>query len=238
VVTLKNRSPICGENFAVLFDVDGVLVDVSASYRKAIQETVRFFADKPALPVEIQALKEMGGYNNDWDLTQTILQQRGKNLRREEIVQKFQELYLGSEGKKGCIENEKWLLPKKELITLHAEHCLGIVTGRPRFETTYVLKKFAVEGFFDVVVAMEDYPAEKSKPDPTPIRLALEKLGTREAVYVGDSVDDIAAAKSAGIRAFGCIPPGITAEPLGELLLRRGAEKVLGSIREIITGLK
>jgi HAD superfamily phosphatase len=238
VATVKNRVPNSGENLAVLFDLDGVLVDVSASYRKAIQETVRFFAHKPALAEEIQALKEKGGYNNDWDLTQAILRQRGKNLRRGEIVQKFQELYLGSEGKKGFIDNEKWLLPKKELATMHAKHCLGIVTGRPTFETSYVLKKFAVEDFFDVVVAMEDYPADKAKPDSTPIRLALEKLGAREAVYVGDSVDDIAAAKSAGIRAFGCIPPGVSAEPLGELLLRHGAEKVIGSIREIITALQ
>jgi len=238
VTTLKNRLPICGENLAILFDVDGVLVDVSASYRKAIQETVRFFADKPALPAEIQGLKELGGYNNDWDLTEAILRQRGKNLRREEIVQKFQELYLGSENKMGFIENEKWLLPKRELAALHAEHRLGIVTGRPRFETNHVLKKFTVEGFFDVVVAMEDYPQEKAKPDPTPIQIALEKLGIQKAVYVGDGVDDVVAAKNAGIHAFGCIPPGVAAEPLAKLLLKCGAEKVLGNIREMKVALQ
>ncbi len=218
--------------------MDGVLVDVSASYRKAIQETVRFFSEKPALAEEIQLLKEKGGYNNDWDLTQSILRQRGKNPHRGEIVQKFQELYLGSDGIRGFIENENWLLPREELATLHASHCLGIVTGRPRFETKYVLKKFNAENFFDVVVAMEDYAPEKAKPDPTPIRLALDKLGSRKSVYVGDSVDDIAAAKNAGIRAFGCIPPGCPTEPLTKLLLKRGAERVLGNIREIENALQ
>jgi phosphoglycolate phosphatase-like HAD superfamily hydrolase len=97
-----------------------------------------------------------------------------------------------------------------------------------------VLKKFGVEALFDVVVAMEDYPPKKAKPDPYPIQLALEKLGTKEAVYVGDSVDDITAAKRAGIRAFGYIPSGVFAGQLKGLLLSRGAEKVLNNIKEIM----
>jgi HAD superfamily hydrolase (TIGR01548 family) len=217
----------------ILFDLDGVLVDVTDSYRKAIQETVRFFAGKKAESAEIQELKEKGGNNNDWDLTQAILISRSKKVPKTEIIRKFQELYFGTEGKRGFIENEKWLLPKEDLDELHRKRCLGIVTGRPREETFYVLRKFHVETAFDVIVVMEDYPPEKSKPDPFPIRLALEKLGRRDAVYVGDSVDDIKAAKRAGIKAFGCIPPGVDAARLKQLLLKQGAEKVFNNINEI-----
>ena len=218
---------------AILFDMDGVLVDVSSSYRKAIQKTVGFFTDKEAAADEIQEFKQKGGYNNDWDLTEAIIKKRGKLVPKAEIIEKFQELYFGDKGKGGFIENEKWLLSKNILEKLHVKYMLGIVTGRPREETLYVLKKFQVENLFDAVVFMEDYPADKAKPDPYPIRLALEKLGSKAAVYVGDSVDDITAAKKAGIKAIGCIPPGVSDSPLRELLLERGAEKIFKEITEI-----
>lgn len=220
-------------NEAILFDMDGVLVDVRFSYRKAIQETVRFFTGKKTLPSEIQELKQQGGYNNDWNLTAAILHRRGKHVPKAEIIKKFQELYLGTEGKSGFIQNEKWLLPKNSLEQLHEKNALGIVTGRPKEETLFVLRKFQVENQFDVIVAMEDYPHEKAKPDPYPINLALEKIGKKTAVYVGDSIDDIAAAKHAGVRAIGCIPPGVSENPLKDLLLKSGAEKVLNNVEEI-----
>ncbi len=221
------------KEFAILFDMDGVLVDVTESYRKAIQETVHFFSGIEVQASEIQELKEKGGYNNDWDLTEAILVNKGKKAIKTEVVKKFQELYWGIQGKRGFIENEKWLLHKETLDVLHKKYDLGIVTGRPREETLYVLRKFQVEKMFDVIVAMEDYPSEKSKPDPYPINLALEKLGIKEAVYIGDSVDDIVAAKRAGIKAIGCIPPGANASQLKEKLLMRGAEDALNNIAEI-----
>ena len=68
---------------AVIFDVDGVLVNVHMSYRLAIKETVcRYLSDflniagDPALLVDdelIDSFKKSGGFNNDWDLTAAIL---------------------------------------------------------------------------------------------------------------------------------------------------------------------
>jgi len=221
------------KEYAILFDMDGVLVDVTDSYRKAIQETTQFFTGKTVEPSEIQAFKEKGGLNNDWDLTEAILLSRGKTVPKAGIIKKFQELYLGSDEKKGFIENEKWLLQKEKLVALHKQHKLGIVTGRPRAETLYVLKKFHMQNLFDVIVAMEDYPPEKTKPDPYPIKLAMEKLGLEDAVYVGDSVDDITAAKRAGVKAIGCIPSGVPLSHLGDLLLKNGAKEVLSNINDV-----
>ena len=101
---------------------------------------------------------------------------------------------------------------------------LGIVTGRPRNEVLFALKKFGVEAFFDVVVAMEDYPAQRSKPDPFSLNLALEKLGKETAVYVGDSVDDMKAAKLANMRPIGCLPPGVKMNNL-KTVLKKMAQK-------------
>jgi HAD superfamily hydrolase (TIGR01548 family) len=218
---------------AILFDMDGVLVDVSASYRKAIQDTVGFFTGKKAQLKEIQNLKEKGGYNNDWDLTEAILSNRGKIVPKAQIIEKFQELYRGEKGKNGYIENEKWLLSIELLKQLKEKYTLGIVTGRPQEEALFVLKKFGISDLFDVVIAMEDYPPEKAKPDPYPINLALKKICRTKAIYVGDSVDDIVAAKLANIRPIGCIPPKVSAYQLKDLLIKNGAEKVLDNINNI-----
>ncbi len=218
---------------AILFDMDGVLVDVTNSYRKAIQETVGVFTGKKAILKEIQDLKQQGGYNNDWDLTETIINSRGKTPSKKEIIEKFQQFYLGCEGKKGLIENEKWLLSVELLEKLRSKYILGIVTGRPRQEAHYILEKYQVKSFFNVVIAMEDYPAEKAKPDPLPIEIALNKLGNPQAIYVGDSVDDIIAAKRACVKPVGCIPPNTDIHKLKNLLQMQGAEIILDNINDL-----
>ncbi|WP_227375439.1 TIGR01548 family HAD-type hydrolase [Haladaptatus halobius] len=54
---------------AVVLDIDGVLVDVADSYRRAIVESVsRVYGD--TIPKsDVQAFKDAGGFNNDWELT-------------------------------------------------------------------------------------------------------------------------------------------------------------------------
>lgn len=235
--SVRNNVEDGSERLVILFDMDGVLVDVTSSYRKAIQETVRYFSGKKAQLKEIQGLKEKGGFNNDWDLTEAILISRGKNVPRNDIVEKFQELYRGTEEQEGFIEKEKWLLSIELLKRLKAKYVLGIVTGRPREEARFVLRKFDIEYLFDVVIAMEDYPPQKAKPDPYPINLALKRIGKASAIYVGDSVDDMIAAKRANIRSIGCISPGVSAVQLKELLTKNGATKILDDINDIVQAL-
>lgn len=64
---------------ALIFDIDGVLVDASESYRLAVCEAVKFFVERelgwvvdapPLTPDEVDLFKRAGGFNNDWDLTQ------------------------------------------------------------------------------------------------------------------------------------------------------------------------
>ena len=54
---------------AVVLDVDGVLVDVADSYRRAIVESVAHVYDDTIAKGDIQAFKDAGGFNNDWELT-------------------------------------------------------------------------------------------------------------------------------------------------------------------------
>jgi HAD superfamily phosphatase len=229
---IKTLKEILRED-VLLFDLDGVLVDVSNSYRLAIKNTTEFFTKKKVLNGEIQKFKEQGGFNNDWDLTEALISSKNVNVSKEEIINKFQELYLGKNGKNGFIDNEKWLLPKKTLQNLYKNYRLGIVTGRPKDEAFYVLQKNGVLEFFDVIITMQDYPEDKAKPNPFSINLALKKLGRKNAVYIGDSIDDMKAAQNAKINPVGVMPPNISSDRLKQLMEANGATKILDNIIEI-----
>ena len=67
----------------IVFDMDGVIVDVSGSYREAVRQTSRLFfkgiASENALPdplfslADLALVKQAGGLNNDWELTYHVL---------------------------------------------------------------------------------------------------------------------------------------------------------------------
>jgi HAD superfamily hydrolase (TIGR01548 family) len=57
---------------AVVLDVDGVLVDVENSYRRAITETIEYLYDASFGDPDIQRFKDAGGFNNDWELTDAL----------------------------------------------------------------------------------------------------------------------------------------------------------------------
>ncbi len=54
---------------AAVLDIDGVLVDVSSSYRRAVVETVRRVHGETIDRAAVQQFKQAGGFNNDWELT-------------------------------------------------------------------------------------------------------------------------------------------------------------------------
>lgn len=54
---------------AVVLDVDGVLVDVADSYRRAILESIETVYGRTIRREDIQSFKDAGGFNNDWELT-------------------------------------------------------------------------------------------------------------------------------------------------------------------------
>jgi HAD superfamily hydrolase (TIGR01548 family) len=67
----------------LIFDMDGVLIDVSKSYRKTIQRTIHVYMETClgmrrnqgdwVMDEEISLFKSAGGFNNDWDLTSGLL---------------------------------------------------------------------------------------------------------------------------------------------------------------------
>jgi len=214
---------------SVIFDIDGVLVDVSQSYRQAIQKTVENFTGYYPTSEEIQKYKERGGLNNDWDLSEAIIIDQGKKVSKQEIIDKFQEYYLGKNWE-GFITKEKLLLPKSTLQSLRKKYKLGILTGRPRAEAEFILEYFKIFELFEIIVAMED-TGDKPKPNPFGLKLALKKLEA-PSCYFGDSIDDMKAAVSAQMIGIGVIPPTVKNGTLKERLFLGGAKIVVDRVTD------
>lgn len=219
---------------AVLFDMDGVLVDVSRSYRLAIGRTVAHFSGRELSPARIQAYKDAGGFNNDWQLTHQALRDLGVEVPYEAVVRVFQQLYLG-EGFDGLIRNERWLLREDVAERLAASHHLGVVTGRPRAEAEWTLQRAGMRHWFGTVITMDDLPQERQKPRPDGLWLALSALQATEGWYLGDTIDDLAAAKSAGLVPVGVVQFGTEEEQMARrrLLLDHGAQVVLADVNHV-----
>ena len=214
--------------------MDGVLVDVSQSYRKTMQKVIEFFLGVKITNNQIQEYKKLVGFNNDWDLTFKILLDKGISADKNDVIEIFQQYYLGNHYT-GLIQNEKWLLDTNLLKIIYSGHHTGIITGRPRKEALYTLNRFQTEHYFSTLIAMDDLPKGKAKPDPMGIKKALRLLQVqaKQAFYFGDSVADISAAVKAGVVPIGVVPPGIGMPKYNHLLKSHGAQLVLNNINEI-----
>lgn len=226
-----NRDSRFGYVDAVLFDMDGVLVDVSQSYRQAIKLTAEHFLNMPVSKSDISDFKNRGGFNNDWELTEALIRSHGKTIDKKIIIHKFQEFYLNTNFN-GLITKETWLLDKNVISKLLTSYKFGIITGRPREEAEFVLTRFEMKNNFEIVVAMEDTP--KGKPDPAGIIMALNHLNVKEAIYLGDTVDDMKAAKAAKIIPVGVLNGNETNDQQLKSLVQNGARVVLKNINDIM----
>ncbi|MGH9534077.1 MAG: aminotransferase class I/II-fold pyridoxal phosphate-dependent enzyme [Terriglobales bacterium] len=240
--TIATPSPDRAQNRpVVVFDMDGVLVDVSGSYLRAIAATVAALGGAGIAAVsdaEIQAMKDGGGYNNDWDLSRELLRQRGVELPREAVIAAFNRLYHGTNGD-GLRRAERWLLEAPALASWRRQFRLAIFTGRPRGEAEAALRRFGVAQAFERCLGLED--VERGKPAPDGLLRLAADLGPL-AAFLGDTVDDAAAARGAGVPFIGVVPPGHPAPAelasrfaaIGCLGVAPSAEAALGLLTELV----
>ncbi len=209
----------------LLFDMDGVLVDVSNSYMLAIKKTAELFLKKEISFEDIQAYKEKGGLNNDWDTVQAILKDNDTDIDRQIIISEFDKIYLG-----GAIDNEKLIVKRNLLDNLSKKYKLGIVTGRPKRDADYTIDKFGLRKYFPAIITLDD--VKLGKPDKEGILRAIKLLGAKKTVYFGDTVDDILAGKNAGIPSVGILPPQYFANT-SRILKEKGASIILDNINKL-----
>ena len=209
------------------------MVDVSRSYRRAIEETVSHFTGREIESGTIQRYKNLGGFNDDWKLTHAIVSDAGIQVSFGRVVEEFQKRYRGDNWD-GFIAEEESLIRLRTLEELNTEHrVLGIVTGRPDAEANWTIERLGWKRYFPLVIPKEKQEG-REKPDPFPLLHALaildaagRRIEPSASVYVGDAVDDMKAARAAGMWAIGVVPPYLDKDEHTALLQSVGAHHVI-----------
>lgn len=214
-----------------VFDIDGVVRDVSGSYRRALADTVEHFTNSAYRPTseEMDALKSEGIWNNDWEASQELIrryfQAQGQpqlDCTYEEIVVFFQSRYRGPDPQHltGYICQEPLLMSAAYIEQLtQANIGWGFFSGATRISATYVLQQ-RIGLQMPLLIAMEDAPG---KPDPTGLFQTVQLLENHSSattntpvLYVGDTVADMQTITKAQQKqpdrpwlAVGVLPPHV-----------------------------
>jgi histidinol-phosphate aminotransferase len=214
---------------AVLFDMDGVLADTRLSYDAAVINTAASFGVQVTRE-QITDLRVAGDANNDWVLTHTLLERSGVGVALSAVTEKFEMEYQGTPDAPGLCRFEQPLVTGETLERINRRVPLGIVTGRPRRDAERFLCDHGLARYFATVVCMEDAAI---KPDPAPVRLAMQQLSAGRAWMVGDTPDDARAARRAG-----ALPIGVTGCGMDETQILAGAARLVGGAGEILDWLE
>jgi len=215
---------------ALVFDLDGVLADVRDSQRATIIATDQSYG-VTLTQEDIAAAMRAGDASNDWVLTQRLLSARGVTASLPDVTARFQAIYLGTPATPGLRERERLLCSCDLLAQLSGRLPAAIVTGRPREEARWFLDRAGIAGSFRTVVCMEDAAA---KPDPAPVRLAMQRLDAQRAWMLGNTPDDVRAALGAGALPLGIVAPGDDVPATTAALLDAGAARVLRDVGELL----
>jgi HAD superfamily phosphatase len=216
----------------LVFDMDGVLVDVTDSYNGSTIETVRHYTGRTITQDLIHDYKNRGGWNNDWDLAHHLCLRFGVQADYGELVNHYLRVFLGG-NHDGLILREKWIPRPGLLESLGERYRLAIFTGRIYMETEPTLRRFAPGVTFDPLLTTDRAP--RPKPAPDGLIHIRELTGAREMFYVGDTVDDARCARDAEVPFIGIAAPSNPRHAdLVRLHKELGAIAVLGDLNQIL----
>jgi HAD superfamily phosphatase len=215
----------------IVFDMDGVLTEVSESYREAIVQTVEHFTGQRITRDLIQDYKNRGGWNNDWALSKQIAADLGVEVDYSTVIERFNEIFLGVNGD-GLIQRESWFPQPGLLERLMDRRGLAIFTGRLRYEADISLRRFGAGLRFDPIICADD--VMQGKPAPEGL-LTIQRLKPEsKLVYVGDTVDDARSASAAKVPFIGIAARGHSRrDELIRLFEQERAVAILENINEI-----
>lgn len=174
----------------ILFDLDGTLVDSLAVTFNGFNHVFQKFGGKVLTPVEIMAHFGPG----EQEIFGKILGAENADLAQAEYFS-----YTRSRLR------EAPLFPGISAVLTECQTralSIGIVTGRGRVSTDFILDHHGIRDHFSCVITHDDLSS--SKPSPEGILKALEILDIQpeEALYLGDMWMDVRAAKQAGCKAI------------------------------------
>ena len=196
---------------AVLFDLDGTLIDTAADFVRIIGKMSR--ENNWQVPVESDIREQVSAGASA--MVQLMLRHNGQMTVSDDELLAFRQQFLDDYEADICVDSCLFEQLDEVLIFLESKQVpWGIVTNKPRYLAEQLLEKMQLHERCTVLVCPDD--VSRPKPDPEPMYLALEKLGiprggAASVLYVGDHIRDIEAGRAAGmptiLAACGYIPP-------------------------------
>jgi phosphoglycolate phosphatase len=172
---------------AVIFDVDGVLLDS----RAANIVFYRNFLVSQGYPAPSDEALSRG---HTLTMRETLAFLTGEPPERVEELLELCGSLEGYPAELTCVPDGC----SAALDSLSADYRLGVVTSRLRFGIDHFFEFSGLGPMFDVAIGYEDYA--RPKPAPDPLLTACDRLGVapEKAVYVGDAPTDYACSRAAG----------------------------------------
>ncbi len=175
---------------ALLFDLDGTLVDSRADLAAGVNAARRAFG---LAPLAVDVVTPMIGNG-----VAKLLERAMPGSPEETVAAAVREFTAFYEVH--CCDETRAYPGMAEALGALAGLPLVVVSNKPARLSEKVLGGAGLRGFFRAVVGGDSTPAKK--PDPAPVRRGLELAGARSgrgAVLVGDGPADIAGGRAAGI---------------------------------------
>lgn len=174
--------------YAVLFDLDGTLIDSIALLLASMKHT---FQGRLRQPTDAEWIEGLGT-----PLPKQLTPYVESDEDRERLVNRYRTFQL---------ENHDQLMAHYEgvidtLALLYQRgHPMGVVTSKGNMMMERGLKFIGADDYIEVAIGYDSVHIHK--PDPYPVRAALEKLeyAATETVFVGDSPHDIKSGNAAGV---------------------------------------
>lgn len=214
----------------VMFDLDGTLVDSALDLTAAVDNMLQALGRAPAGEARVRQWVGNGApvlvrraLTGELDPTDEAI--------GAELFQVAFDLFLAAYSQSNGRYSR--LYPGVESLLTHLRQAgvpMAVVTNKPIAFTTPLLKALQIDHYFDQVLGGDSLPVKK--PDPLPLLTVLEGFGCAPArgLMLGDSRNDVDAARAAGCPVI-CVSYGYNH---GEPVQRCAPDRVVDSLAELI----
>ena len=189
--------------FAVLFDLDGTLIDTVGLLLECVRHT---FEGRTPAPTDDEWIAGIGT-----PLRKQFAAYTSTSEEVEELALRYRNYQR--------IHHDRLTSPFPGVIETLEDlqrrgHPMGTVTSKSNEMMDRGLSWTGLDRFMTVNIGADS--SHLHKPDPFPVHLALEKLGYApgEAIFVGDSPHDIASGNGAGVASIAALWGPFTREQL------------------------
>jgi phosphoglycolate phosphatase len=195
--------PIAARNSiqAVIFDLDGTLIDTAGEIALALNRT---FGELRLQPLPKKAVQNLIGRGVHSMVERALRHAGAMSIDVDQAVARFEEHYAKT------VATEAELFPgvMAGIEALRAAGVkLGVVTNKPRYFTERLLDRLGVKALFASLVAGDDGIRRKPHGDMLAAACAAMGSSVRESLMIGDSDNDVLAARNAGCPVW-CVPYG------------------------------